>query len=92
MTTTQNSALTMSSNSAERGSFESCDSSSSMSQSGGWGNAESRKSYACLPSLVDQNTSIRQIEPRHIDREGWGHFADTTDNLDCTKSSNICIQ
>lgn len=87
-TTTTNSALTMSSNSSEKGSFNSLD--SSMSQSNGWGNAESRKSYACLPSLVDQNTSIRQIEPRRIDGEGWGHFADTKDTLECTTSCDSC--
>jgi len=55
--------------------------SSSQSQSSGWGNAESRKTYTCLASLVDEGAiPNRQVVPVPIDVEGYGYFIDTQDN------------
>jgi len=49
---------------------------SSSSRLRGWGSAESRKSYACLTSLVSMSMiPARQSEP--IVGEEWGYFVDT---------------
>ena len=63
-----------------------CKSLSSLSSStqllSGWGSAESRKSYACLTSLVVGENNA--VSPRRIvssvpnvEGKGWGYFVDT---------------
>lgn len=56
-----------------------CDLSSSSSQLSGWGSAESRKSCACLTSLVDEDFSPRQVVSMPQDGKEWGHFVTTKD-------------
>jgi len=57
-------------------------SSSSNQLLSGWGSAESRKSYACLTSLVvgeDNVASPRRIVSSvpNVEGKGWGYFVDT---------------
>jgi len=74
----------LSQNIAEReNSVHSCELSSfsPQSQPSGWGNADSRKTYACLTSLVDDDIiPPRKIVSMPIDAEGWGYFVDTKDS------------
>ena len=66
----------------EENTVDECNSlSSSSSQLSGWGSAESRKSYACLTSLVDEDVSPRQIVSVPTEGKGWGYFVDTKDNF-----------
>jgi hypothetical protein len=48
-------------------------------ESSGWGSVRSRKSYACLSSLVDvEICEERMVQSSPIPGDTWGYFVDTT--------------
>ena len=70
----------------EENSVDGSDQRSSSYRLSGWGSAESRKSYSCLTSLVNDNEilSARRVVGQSVPSvhgEGWGYFVDTKDNL-----------
>ena len=65
----------------EENSVDDCNFSRLSSPLRGWGSADSRRSYSCLKSLSEEDSSSRRrttLMPK-IDGDGWGYFVDTTD-------------